>query len=69
MSKSKYPPPASAKVWTLVECARHLRCHVTTLSRMAKAGNLPGAFRRGKIWRVNVAEFARATVCVEVGAA
>jgi excisionase family DNA binding protein len=47
------------KVLTLAEAARFLHVHPITLYRMVKIGSLPGAFRIGRVWRINREDLER----------
>lgn len=42
--------PAASKILTAKEVADYLRCHISTVYRLAKTGKLPG-FRLGADWR------------------
>ncbi len=42
--------PAASKILTAKEVADYLRCHISTVYRLAKNGKLPG-FRLGADWR------------------
>ena len=41
---------AASKILTAKEVADYLRCHISTVYRLAKTGKLPG-FRLGADWR------------------
>lgn len=41
------------KVLTLPEAAKYLQVHPVTLYRLLKTGRLPGAFKIGRVWRIN----------------
>jgi excisionase family DNA binding protein len=40
-------------VLTINEAVEFLQVHQVTLYRMLKAGRLPGAFRMGRVWRID----------------
>ena len=42
--------PAASRILTAKEVADYLRCHISTVYRLAKTGKLPG-FRLGADWR------------------
>ena len=41
------------ELMTVREAAKYLRCHTSTIYRLIKADNLPGAFRVGSDYRIN----------------
>jgi len=42
---------------TVDEVAEYLHCHSSTIYRLLKKGEIPGAFRVGGDWRVNSDKF------------
>jgi len=48
-------------VVTVTEAAEFLHVHRSTLDRMIKRGELPGAFRVGGVWRFKLDELERFT--------
>lgn len=52
-------PDVPRKIATVAEAAKLLRVHRITLYRMLKAGKVPGAFKIGRVWRVDLPELER----------
>lgn len=48
---------ATEDVLTIEEAARTLRISVSGAKRMALAGDLPGAFKLGRLWRIRAVPF------------
>jgi len=44
-------------IMTVDEVAEYLHCHSSTIYRLLKKGEIPGAFRVGGDWRVNSDKF------------
>jgi excisionase family DNA binding protein len=47
------------KIISVTEGAKFLRVHPITLYRMLEKGKIPGAFKLGRIWRLDLEQLER----------
>jgi excisionase family DNA binding protein len=49
----------SRRIISAQEASKLLRIHSITLYRMLKAGEIPGAFKVGRVWRIDLEDLER----------